>query len=67
MIQIHVNGDACDVSPESTIASLLDQLDVTSPAIAVELNRQIQPRDRFAEVVLHEGDEIEIVTLVGGG
>jgi thiamine biosynthesis protein ThiS len=35
--------------------------------VAVELNRDIVPRDRWAETVLHEGDRLEIVHFVGGG
>jgi thiamine biosynthesis protein ThiS len=35
--------------------------------VAVELNRDIVPRDRWAETVLNEGDRLEIVHFVGGG
>ena len=35
--------------------------------VAVELNRDIVPRDRWAETVLNEGDWLEIVHFVGGG
>jgi thiamine biosynthesis protein ThiS len=35
--------------------------------VAVELNRQLVPRAQFAQRMLAEGDELEVVTLVGGG
>ena len=35
--------------------------------LAVERNREVVPRSRFAEVTLREGDRIEIVNFVGGG
>ena len=35
--------------------------------VAVELNRDIVPRDRWAETELNEGDRLEIVHFVGGG
>ena len=35
--------------------------------VAVELNRDIVPRDRWAETALNEGDRLEIVHFVGGG
>ena len=35
--------------------------------VAVELNRDIVPRDRWAETTLNEGDRLEVVHFVGGG
>ena len=35
--------------------------------VAVEVNRELVPRARRGERVLAEGDELELVTLVGGG
>ena len=33
----------------------------------VELNREIVPRQRYAEIVLKAGDEVEIVQMMAGG
>jgi sulfur carrier protein len=38
-----------------------------SDRVAVELNREIASRDRWAQLELSEGDQIEIVHFVGGG
>lgn len=35
--------------------------------VAVELNRDIVPRDRWPETRLNEGDRLEVVHFVGGG
>ncbi|MCR8677905.1 sulfur carrier protein ThiS [Campylobacter sp. S4:11] len=35
--------------------------------IALELNGEIIPRDKFENLVLKENDKVEIVTFVGGG
>jgi len=35
--------------------------------VAVELNRNIVPREQWAEISLSEGDRLEIVHFVGGG
>ena len=35
--------------------------------IAVEHNREILPRRLWDETFLNDGDELEIVTMVGGG
>jgi len=38
-----------------------------SDRVAVELNREIVPRDLWAVTSLHDGDRLEIVHFVGGG
>jgi thiamine biosynthesis protein ThiS len=38
-----------------------------SDRVAVELNLDIVPRDRWADTQLNEGDRLEIVHFVGGG
>lgn len=39
----------------------------TSTRIAVEYNGDILPKSRYDEVVIADGDSIEIVCFVGGG
>lgn len=50
-----------------TIAALLEELQVTTRGVAVEVNFELVPRASHAQHVLHEGDQLEVVTLVGGG
>ena len=38
-----------------------------SDRVAVELNREIVPRDRWSQTHLKDGDRLEIVHFVGGG
>jgi sulfur carrier protein len=66
-MKVEVNGKLCDVGDGTTVAALLAELDVLQPHVAVELNLEVVPRARHAEAVLHEGDRVEVVTLVGGG
>jgi thiamine biosynthesis protein ThiS len=35
--------------------------------VAVELNRDIVTRDRWADTALNDGDKLEMVHFVGGG
>jgi sulfur carrier protein len=57
-------GDA--VSP-FTLASLVETLGMKADRVAIELNRDIVPRDRWGETKLAEGDRLEVVHFVGGG
>ena len=66
-MKILVNGEPRDVAAETTIAQLLEKLRLDPRTLAVELNLDVIPRGRHAECVLHDGDRLEIVTLVGGG
>ena len=66
-MHIEVNGQPREVADGVTVAALLTELKVAQPQVAVELNLQVVPRARHAETVLHDGDRLEVVTLVGGG
>jgi sulfur carrier protein len=50
-----------------TLAALIESLGMKSDRVAVELNREIAPRDRWSQIALKEGDRLEIVHFVGGG
>ncbi len=66
-MKILVNGAPRDVPHGTTIAQLLVELEITARAVAVEVNLELIPRARHADHPLQEADELEIVTLVGGG
>ena len=66
-MRILVNDQERDIANGATIADLLEELEVAVPHVAVELNLNVIPRDRHGEVLLSDGDRLEIVTLVGGG
>jgi len=67
MPRIRVNGATRDVADGTTVAALLRILSLPLEGVAVEVNRTILPRSRHAETRVDDGDEIEIVTFVGGG
>jgi sulfur carrier protein len=66
-VTLTVNGAAKNVPEGCTLAELVRELGLERNPIAIELNRQVVPRDRHGETRLAEGDRLEIVTLVGGG
>ena len=66
-MQVSVNGQPREVREGCTVRDLLDELDIRAQFCAVERNKQLVPRTRHAECVLEPEDELEIVTLVGGG
>ena len=69
-MKLQINGedrDFSDAPAPFTLAALVETLGMKADRVAVELNRDIVPRDRWAETQLHEGDRLEIVHFVGGG
>lgn len=51
----------------STIAALLEQLEIKAATVAAEVDGQIVERNKFAEAILRSGQSIELVRFVGGG
>ena len=66
-MKLTVNGAEKTVAEGLTLAQLVRELGLDKNPIAIEVNRQVVPRDRHGETRLSEGDRLEIVTLVGGG
>ena len=65
-MKIVINGQEETHAPV-TLALLIEQLGMKQDRVAVELNRDIVPRAKWAETNLAEGDRLEIVHFVGGG
>ena len=62
-----INGEDREFVSISTVSTLLEQLNMKPDRVAVELNRELLPRDRWAATQLRDGDTLEIVHFVGGG
>ena len=65
-MNLTINGEA-QPSTAATLSALVDHLGMKVDRVAIELNREIVPRDQWPNTQLHEGDELEIVHFVGGG
>jgi len=69
-MNLYINGDIRpfpDVTPGFTLSALIESLGMKSDRVAIELNREIAPRDRWPQIPLKDGDRLEIVHFVGGG
>jgi len=67
MLRITINGETHSFDAGTTIGQMLDELDLPREGVAVEVNRGIVPRSTHQEALLSDGDEVEVVTFVGGG
>ena len=66
MITITVNGEARELQDGTTLRALVAQFNLTPEKVAIELNRRLVRSEKY-DTPLATGDEIEIVTFVGGG
>jgi thiamine biosynthesis protein ThiS len=64
---ILLNGEPHEWPREQSIEHLLQDLALDSRVVAVELNKLVVKRGRYADTFVRENDEVEIVSFVGGG
>lgn len=67
MIQIKLNGEKKELKEPAKLSEIVADFQFSTPYYAVALNRSVIPRSEHDQVVLKEGDEIEVVHAVGGG
>lgn len=66
-MDVVINGDPHSFTGPLTVHDLLSRLDLDPRKIAVERNLEIVPRSTYAEILVEEGDALEIVHFIGGG
>lgn len=63
-----INGVDHDALPDGlTVAGLIAHLGLPKRKIAIERNLEVVPKSRFGELVLANGDRLEIIHFIGGG
>ena len=67
LIDIQVNGESRSVHTDLTIEGLVRSLDLHQRMIVVEHNGDILRHERYGEVRVSSGDQLELVHFVGGG
>lgn len=63
---VKVNGEYLNIAGISLEEYLLSA-NYDKKRIAVEKNGDIVPKAKYGEVILNDGDEMEVVSFVGGG
>ncbi|HEX5322379.1 MAG TPA: sulfur carrier protein ThiS [Capsulimonadaceae bacterium] len=67
MMCLTINGDEREIEQAVTIAQFLAAHNLHERMVVVEHNGEIIPRQKYAEVMLQEGDKLEIVQMMAGG
>ena len=66
-MNIQLNGEPREIPDDSSAQELVALHELAGKRLAMEVNREIVPRTRYAEHRLQEGDQVEIVNAIGGG
>ena len=64
---VTINGESRPFDRELTLAELLDALAIQPDGMAAVVRGEIVRAPEFAATTLVDGDEVEIVRMVGGG
>lgn len=66
-MEIELNGVKHSVGVGWNVQDLIASLDLSGKSLAVAINRDVVPRQRWTERVLQAGDKVDIVKAIGGG
>ena len=66
-MKVTINGQSEELDGAISVAALLARRKIEPIRVAVEINEDVVRRKDFGETTIHDGDQIEIVTFVGGG
>ncbi|MDQ2970425.1 MAG: sulfur carrier protein ThiS [Acidobacteriota bacterium] len=64
---VRVNGSELEMPEGASVATVLERLEIGTPRVAVERNREIVPKSEYSTTCLTAGDVLEVVEFVGGG
>lgn len=66
-MHVTINGETHTLEDGMTVAELIRQRGAEPRRVAVEINKELVTRADYENTRINEGDQIEIVSFVGGG
>jgi sulfur carrier protein len=66
-MEIELNGAPHPLADNQNLQDLVASLELSNKALAVAVNRQVVPRERWQQHVLQARDRVDIVRAIGGG
>ncbi len=62
-----INGKEENIANGTSLLSLLELKSVNPDFVVIEYNYEIPEREKWGEIFINDGDNIEIVKFMGGG
>lgn len=66
-MNIRINGKDEMVENSGSLADLVEYKGFKKNSIVIEHNLNVVPKEQWSDVILSDGDNLEIVSFVGGG
>ncbi len=66
-MKVILNGENKEILENSSIADLIEDLNLNNKRIAIEYNNSILQHDQFKKTIIKDNDKLEIVHAIGGG
>ena len=66
-MQVTINGQNHEFDRATPLAAALQRLEIEDGGIAVAVNDAVVPRTKWGQVMLENGDRVEIIHAVQGG
>ena len=66
-LQVKLNGEPRELPDGSTMERAVAELTAVATGVAAAVNGDVVPRGSWAATMLHDGDQVEVVTAVQGG
>jgi sulfur carrier protein len=66
-MEIELNGAPHPLAENQNLQDLVASLELSNKALAVAVNREVVPRDKWQQRVLQPRDRVDIVRAIGGG
>lgn len=66
-MKLQVNGKEHEHTGDGTVAALVHEVGATPEHTALTVNGSVIPSAEWTQAKLNDGDQVEILTFVGGG
>ncbi len=64
---INVNNQSQSISENSSILILLEQLNIVTSGIAIAINNEVVPKEKWNTIHLKQEDQVTIIQATQGG
>lgn len=66
-MKVTVNGKEKEFEEGLTLTEMIKALDLDITGMIVEKNLEVMSRSEYDDIIVNDGDNIELIRLVGGG
>lgn len=66
-MSIRINNNAMEIADGTTLRDIADSRKLPAQGVAMAVNNEMVPREKWAEHVVHDGDDIVILKAFCGG